>query len=312
MSDSALRIITRKSPLAMWQACHVRDNLQKIHPTVEIRILGISTEADRFLDSTLASLGGKGAFVKELEHALLTGHADIAVHSMKDVTVELPDSLMISAILARENPGDAFVSNLYASLEQMPAGAVVGTSSLRRQCQIRTLRPDLVVKDIRGNVGTRLNKLDDGVYDALVLANSGLIRLDLAARIRQQLDTELMLPAIGQGALGIEVRSDDTRTRDLITPLNDADTYLCVSAERMVNKRLNGGCHAPIAAYATRQGSSLFLSGLVGNPDGSEIIRASLHGPCEQSDILGDTLGNMLLDQGAGRILEQLRASPPA
>lgn len=309
MADTELRIITRKSPLAMWQACHVRDRLQQIHPALEIRILGISTEADRFLDSTLASLGGKGAFVKELEHALLEDRADIAVHSMKDVTVDLPDGLVISTILSRENPGDAFVSNDYPGLQQMPAGSIIGTSSLRRQCQLNLLRPDLVLKDIRGNVGTRLNKLDNGDYAALVLACSGLIRLGLTDRIRQQLDAEIMLPAIGQGALGIEVRSNDTRTRDLIAPLNDVDTHLCVSAERMVNKRLNGGCHAPVAAYATRQGGTLFLSGLVGNPNGSGMVRASLQGPCEQADILGDTLGRMLLEQGAEQILRQFRPS---
>lgn len=309
MSDSPLRIITRESPLAMWQACHVRDSLQKIHPALQIKIVGISTEADKFLDTNLASLGGKGAFVKELEQALLENHADIAVHSMKDVTVELPDGLDITAILARENAGDAFVSNHYISLQQMPAGASIGTSSLRRQCQIKSLRSDLVVKLIRGNVGTRLNKLDAGGYDALVLASSGLIRLGVQDRIRQQLGTDIMLPAIGQGALGIEVRSADMKIRNLIAPLNDEDSNRCVTAERMVNSRLNGGCYAPVAAYATRQGNTLSISGLVGNPDGSEIIRASLQGPYEQPEILGDRLGRMLLDQGAERILEQFRTS---
>ncbi len=308
MPVSSLRIITRESPLAMWQACHVRDQLQKIHPALEIRILGITTEADKFLDSTLASLGGKGAFVKELEHALLENHADIAVHSMKDVTVELPDQLDIAAILTRENPGDAFVSVNHASLEDLPIAAVVGTSSLRRQCQIKSLRPDLVIADIRGNVGTRLQKLDSGKYDALVLASSGLIRLGLAGRIRQQLDARIMLPAIGQGALGIEVRKNDLRTRELIAPLNDDTTRLCVMAERSVNKRLNGGCHAPVAAYATRLGDALSLSGLVGAPDGSEILRASVQGSCAQAEQLGEQLGQLLLDQGAGRILEQLRS----
>ncbi len=311
MPDTTLRIITRESPLAMWQACHVRDRLQQIHPALNIQILGITTEADKFLDSTLASLGGKGAFVKELEHALLHNHADIAVHSMKDVTVDLPDGLAISAILARENPGDAFVANKYESLQALPQGAVVGTSSLRRQCQIKLMRPDLVLRDIRGNVGTRLGKLDSGVYDALVLASSGLIRLGLEQRIRQQLGAEMMLPAIGQGALGIEVRSADTHTRELIAPLNDFDTNLCVSAERMVNKRLNGGCHAPVAAFATRLQDTVTLSGLVGHPDGSEVLRASVSGSYAQAEALGDLLGQMLLDQGAGRILEQLRLQLP-
>jgi len=308
MPVSSLRIITRESPLAMWQACHVRDQLQKIHPELEIRILGITTEADKFLDSTLASLGGKGAFVKELEHALLENHADIAVHSMKDVTVELPDQLDIAAILTRENPGDAFVSEKYASLDDLPTAAKVGTSSLRRECQIKSRRPDLVIADIRGNVGTRLQKLDSGNYDALVLASSGLIRLGLENRIRQQLDAGLMLPAIGQGALGVEVRSNDRRIRELIAPLNNETTQLCVMAERSVNKRLNGGCHAPVAAYATRQGDTLSISGLVGNPDGSEILRASVQGSCVQAEELGEQLGQLLLEQGAGRILEQLRS----
>ena len=308
MTDTPLRIITRESPLAMWQASHVRDCLQKIHQDLQIKILGITTDADKFLDSTLVSLGGKGAFVKELEQALLEGHADIAVHSMKDVTVDLPDGLDITAIMPRENPGDAFVSNQYASLQQLPTGASIGTSSLRRQCQIKALRPDLLIKLIRGNVGTRLNKLDAGGYDALVLASSGLIRLGLQDRIRQQLGADIMLPAIGQGALGIEVRSADMLTRNLIAPLNDTDTNLCVSAERIVNKRLNGGCHAPVAAYATRQANTLFINGLVGSPDGTEIIRASLQGPCEQADKLGDRLGQMLLDLGADRILKLLRS----
>jgi len=305
--SSALRIVTRESPLAMWQACHVRDSLKRIHSGLNVEVIGIKSEADKFLDASLARLGGKGAFVKELEQALLEQRADLAVHSMKDVTVDLPDTLRLSTILAREDPSDAFVSNSYSGLEEMPDGASIGTSSLRRQCQIRARRPGLRVVDIRGNVGTRLRKLDDGGYDALVLASAGLIRLGLGDRITSQLGTDVMLPAIGQGALGIEVRSMDHDTQRLVSPLNDGDTYQCVTAERMVNRRLNGGCHAPIAAYARMDNHNLTVSALVGNLDGTEIIRADIEGPSRDAERLGDRLGRILLDKGAGRILEQLR-----
>lgn len=307
MTAPVLRIITRESPLAMWQAEHVRDQLRRFHPSLDVRIIGTTTEADRFLESKLSSLGGKGAFVKELEHALLREQADIAVHSMKDVPVDLPEGLEIGAILQREDPGDAFVSNQHATLADLPAGAVVGTSSLRRRCQLQALRPDLVIRDIRGNVGSRLNKLDSGAFDALVLACSGLLRLGLADRIRERIGHEVMLPAIGQGALGIELRVDDQRTHDWIAPLNHETTRLCVSAERAVNKQLDGGCHAPVAAYATCNAGSLALAALVGNPDGSELLRASLQGPDHAAEQLGNELGRELLGRGAGRILSQLK-----
>lgn len=306
MPNSSLRIVTRKSPLAMWQAHHVRDGLLRVHPHLQVEILGINTEADRFLDSTLTSLGGKGAFVKELEQALLENHADLAVHSIKDLAVDLPDRLILAAILQRENPGDAFVSNNHQTLDSLPEGSRIGTSSLRRQCQIKSYRPDLRVVDIRGNVGTRLQKLDEGRFDALILASAGLARLGLENRITHELTREIMLPAIGQGALGIEVRADDAVTMELVSPLNDRDSAACVRAERAVNRRLNGGCHAPVAAFAVSDEQNISLSALVGTLDGSEIIRSCLGGPVGQADEVGDKVGMMLLEQGAGRILEGL------
>lgn len=307
MTAPVLRIITRESPLAMWQAQYVRDRLQHFHPALDVQIIGTTTEADRFLESKLSSLGGKGAFVKELEHALLREQADIAVHSMKDVPVHLPDGLQIGAILQREDPGDAFVSNHHARLADLPAGAIIGTSSLRRRCQLQALRPDLVIRDIRGNVGSRLNKLDTGAFDALVLACSGLSRLGLADRIRERIAHEVMLPAIGQGALGIEVRVQDARTHEWIAPLNDETTRICVTAERAVNEQLDGGCHAPVAAYATRNAGQLALAALVGDPDGTELIRGSLQGPDSAAERLGTELGRELLARGAARILSQLK-----
>jgi hydroxymethylbilane synthase len=226
---------------------------------------------------------------------------------MKDVTVDLPDNLAIAAMLVREDPSDAFVSNQYKALDELPQGSTVGTSSLRRQCQLKAYRPDLNIKDIRGNVGTRLNKLDSGEYDALVLACSGLVRLNLGERIRQRLDNEIMLPAIGQGALGIEIRCDDADTHRLISVLNDEDTYLCVSAERRINQLLGGGCHAPIAAHAIRDKDSIAISALVGRLDGTDIIRAGLTGPIDQPEQLGEKVGRILQDNGAGRILDDLR-----
>lgn len=308
MNNSTLRIITRESPLAMWQAEHVQDSLSRFFPELDIHILGISTEADRFLDQTLDKLGGKGAFVKELEQALLEGRADLAVHSMKDVVVTLPEGLELEVILERASPGDAFVSNRYTHLDQLPPGSVIGTSSLRRQCQLKYCYPALEIKSIRGNVGTRLQKLDAGDFDALVLATAGLSRLGLEQRITHEISHEVMLPAIGQGALGIEIRSDDQRTRDIISRLNHVDSNDCVTAERMLNKRLNGGCHAPIAAYAVKNGDQISLSALVGAVDGSSLITASTSGPAVDAGDLGDRLGQELLERGAEQLLQPYRS----
>jgi hydroxymethylbilane synthase len=306
MTKSRLRIVTRKSPLALWQANHVRDRLLDLHAGLVVEVIGVRTEADRFQNKSLASMGGKGAFVKELEDALLSGRGDIAVHSMKDVTVDMPEELELPVILKRGNPGDALVSNRYDSLEALPDGANVGTSSLRRRCQIKHARPDLNVRDIRGNVGTRLRKLDEGQYDALVLATSGLTRLQLEDRIRSRLVPEQLLPAIGQGALGIETRRNDSEVLSLLAGLNDEETRVCVSAERAVSRRLNGGCLAPVAGYATMQDGQVYITALVGRPDGTELVRETISGPVDQAEGLGEELGRRLLAQGADRILEEI------
>ena len=311
MPESPLRIVTRESPLALWQANHVRDRLRQLHPGLAVEVIGVSTEADRFLDRSLASMGGKGAFIKELEQALLSGRADLAVHSMKDVTVDMPEGLALPVILRREDPGDAFVSNHHASLAELPAGARVGTSSLRRRCQIMHARPDLDVRDIRGNVGTRLRKLDEGSYDALVLAASGLRRLALEARITARLDTEQLLPAIGQGALGLETRGGDADVLSLLQPLDDEETHVCVSAERAVSRRLNGGCLAPVAGFAELRGERLHITALVGRPDGTELIRDAVSGTAAGAEDLGAELGERLLQRGADRILRDIMGHDP-
>lgn len=312
MPESPLRIVTRKSPLALWQANHVHERLRRLHPGLAVEVIGVSTEADRFQDRALASMGGKGAFIKELEQALLSERADLAVHSMKDVTVEMPEELALPVILRREDPGDAFVSNHYATLEDLPAGARVGTSSLRRRCQIMHARADLDVCDIRGNVGTRLRKLDEGSYDALVLAASGLRRLALEARITVRLETEQLLPAIGQGALGIETRRGDADVQSLLRPLDDEETHICVSAERAVSRRLNGGCLAPVAGFAELRGDEVHIIALVGRPDGTELIRDAVSGPAVEAEALGVALAESLLQRGADRILRDIMGHDPA
>ncbi|WP_078117856.1 hydroxymethylbilane synthase [Thiosocius teredinicola] len=308
MSEAPIRIATRKSPLAMWQAEHVADALRKAHPGLEVELLGMSTQGDKILDTPLAKIGGKGLFVKELEQRMLEGDADIAVHSMKDVPVELPDGLHLAVILEREDPRDAFVSNHHASLVALPEGARVGTSSLRRQCQLADQRPDLEIIPLRGNVNTRLKKLDDGEYDAIILAAAGLLRLGLAERIRSFIDTEHSLPAIGQGAIGIECRSDDDRINSLLAPLHHAPTAARVRAERAMNHRLEGGCQVPIGGHATLDGDQLFLRGLVGTVDGSEIVRAEITGPEADAEQLGTALAEELLAHGAAKILAELYA----
>ena len=304
--SNTIRIATRKSPLAMWQAEHVADALRSAHPGLEVEILGMSTQGDKILDTPLAKIGGKGLFVKELEARMLEGDADIAVHSMKDVPVDLPDGLHLAVIMAREDPRDAFVSNDYAALDELPEGAVVGTSSLRRQCQLADRRPDLEIKPLRGNVNTRLRKLDEGEYDAVILAAAGLIRLGFGARIRNPIDPADSLPAIGQGAVGIECRSDDPRVNELLAPLHHADTATRVQAERAMNARLEGGCQVPIGGHAVLEDDQLWLRGLVGTVDGNEIIRGEIRGPREEATRLGTALAEELLEHGAARILEAL------
>lgn len=306
MSTDLIRIATRKSPLAMWQAEHVAAALKAAHPGVRVELLGMSTQGDKILDTPLAKIGGKGLFVKELEQGMLDGSADIAVHSMKDVPVDLPDGLHLPVIMEREDPRDAFVSNTYSGLEDLPQGARVGTSSLRRQSQVMARRPDLKMLPLRGNVNTRLRKLDEGDYDAIILAAAGLIRLKFGDRIRAFVEPEHSLPAIGQGAVGIECRIDDARVNDLIAPLHDADTGSRVRAERAMNNRLEGGCQVPIAGHAILEGDDLWLRGLVGSVDGRRIIRDEIRGHREHAKALGETLAEHLLAAGAADILKEL------
>jgi hydroxymethylbilane synthase len=300
-----LRIATRKSPLAVWQAEHVASELRRLHPGLEVELVTMTTQGDRILDAPLARIGGKGLFVKELEVAMLEDRADIAVHSVKDVPMELPENLILPVILEREDPLDAFVSNDYGHLDELPEGARVGSSSLRRQCQLRARRPDLVVTDLRGNVNTRLAKLDAGEYQAILLAAAGLKRLGFDHRIRTRLAPELSLPAVGQGAIAIECREGDAEVMTLIAGLDHADTSTRVRSERAFNRRLEGGCQVPLAAHALLEGDRLHLRGLVGAVDGSRILQAEVRGPREQGVDLGVSLAEDLLAQGAGELLAQ-------
>ena len=305
MSNS-IRIATRKSPLALWQAEHVTARLKALYPDLTVEIIGMTTKGDQLLDSPLSKVGGKGLFVKELEQGMLADEADIAVHSMKDVPVEFPEGLHLAVIMERENPYDAFVSNTYASLAELPEGACVGTSSLRRQCQLADRRPDLRIEPLRGNVNTRLAKLDAGEYDAIILAAAGLIRLGFESRIRDCIAPVDSLPAIGQGAIGIECRIDDARVQQLIAPLADRDTTDRVLAERAMNARLNGGCQVPIGGHAVLDGDLLTLTGLVGTTDGSRILRAEASGPRAEAEAIGMRVAEDLLEQGADAILSAL------
>lgn len=298
-----IRIATRKSALALWQAEFVKAELLKHHPELTVELVPMSTQGDKILDTPLAKIGGKGLFVKELETAMLEDRADIAVHSMKDVPVEFPDGLMLSTICEREDPRDAFVSNQFRAIAELPPGAVVGTSSLRRQCQLKALRPDLQVRDLRGNVNTRLAKLDNGEFAAIILAAAGLLRLGFAERIAGYLPVEQSLPANGQGAVGIECRTSDQRVQALLAPLEHSVTRNCVLAERAMNRRLQGGCQVPIGAFATQHGEQITLRGLVGSLDGSEIIRDQVQGPASSAEALGLQLAERLLAAGAGKIL---------
>lgn len=302
---SSLRIATRKSPLALWQADYVKSRLQALHPNLEVELVGFTTRGDKILDTPLAKVGGKGLFVKELEVALLEERADIAVHSMKDVPMDFPEGLGLPVICERENPTDAFVSNHFESLESLPSGSRVGTSSLRRQTQLRERFPDLDILELRGNVNTRLAKLDNGDYDAIILATAGLVRLEMADRIRQKIAPEQSLPAGGQGAVGIECRLNDHRVTELLKPLHHLPTAHCVLAERAMNRHLQGGCQVPIACYAILQGEDqLWLRGLVGSPDGQQVIRDDVVGAVGDAEALGVTLAEKLLSQGAGAILQ--------
>ena len=312
MLDKILRIATRQSPLALWQAQYVQQRLMACHPGLRVELVPMVTRGDIILDTPLAKVGGKGLFVKELELAMLENRADIAVHSMKDVPVEFPQGLGLVTICEREDPLDAFVSNQYATLDALPQGAIVGTSSLRRQCQLAALRPDLEIRSLRGNVGTRLSKLDAGDYDAIILAAAGLKRLGLQDRIRYAIPAEVSLPAVGQGAVGIECRLDDEQTIMLLAALNDDDTATRVKAERAMNTRLEGGCQVPIGSYAVLEGDNIWLRGLVGSPDGKSMIRGERRGPRAQAEQLGISLADELLSNGAREILHDVyQGNPP-
>ncbi|MDV2859425.1 hydroxymethylbilane synthase [Psychrobacter sp. CAM01] len=331
---TTLNIATRQSPLALWQAEHIRDRLLALYPEMTINLLKIVTKGDKILDTPLAKIGGKGLFVKELEQALYNRDADIAVHSLKDVPMQLPEGLTLGVYCKRAAPTDAFVSNTYDSIDALPQGAIVGTSSLRRQCQIKAYRPDLQIKTLRGNVGTRLSKLDAGEYDAIILATSGLQRIELDERIRGELDIDACLPAVGQGALAIECREGDDAVLQLLAPLNDNKARIRLIAERALNRHLEGGCQVPIAAYAVLQmadeteddrakntengnnddGNILWLRGRVGQADGSELLKAekriTLTGSQDEQEAQANQLGidvaDMLLADGAGAILSAI------
>jgi hydroxymethylbilane synthase len=299
-----IRIATRKSALALWQAEHVKARLEQAHPGLKVSLVPMVSRGDKLLDAPLAKIGGKGLFVKELETALLDNQADIAVHSMKDVPMDFPEGLGLYCICEREDPRDAFVSNAFDSLETLPVGSVVGTSSLRRQTQLLARRPDLKIQFLRGNVNTRLAKLDAGEYDAIILAAAGLIRLGFESRIRSSISVEDSLPAGGQGAVGIECRSADVEIHALLAPLHHHDTAVRVTAERALNKHLNGGCQVPIACYAVLEGEQLWLRGLVGQPDGNMLLRAESRAPAVDAEPLGVRVAEALLEQGAAAILQ--------
>lgn len=303
MSIREIRIATRKSALALWQAEYVKACLEQAHPGLLVSLVPMVSRGDKLLDAPLAKIGGKGLFVKELETALLENEADIAVHSMKDVPMDFPEGLGLFCICEREDPRDAFVSNTFASLDELPAGSVVGTSSLRRQAQLLALRPDLTIHFLRGNVNTRLAKLDAGEYDAIILAAAGLIRLGFGSRIRASISVEASLPAGGQGAVGIECRSADAEIHALLAPLHHRETALRVTAERALNKHLNGGCQVPIACYALLEDEQLWLRGLVGQPDGGLLLRAEGRAPAADAETLGVQVAEALLAQGANAIL---------
>jgi hydroxymethylbilane synthase len=301
-----LVIASRESALAMWQAEHIRDRLRALYPQTEVSILGMTTQGDQILNVTLSKIGGKGLFVKELETALENGSADIAVHSLKDVPMHLPEGFVLGCIGKREDPRDAFVSNHHANLEALPAGSIVGTSSLRRESQLRARFPHLKIEPLRGNVQTRLRKLDEGQYAAIILAAAGLKRLGLGERIRAFISSEESLPAVGQGALGIEIRADRPELEALLKPLHDAETAACVFAERAMSRALAGSCQVPLGGFAEVQGDKLRMRGFVASPDGSKMLRAEQIGSVAEPEVLGSAIADALLKQGAGAILASL------
>lgn len=306
VTSHKLVIATRKSALAIWQANHVKSRLEKLHRGLQVELLGMTTQGDKILDVPLAKIGGKGLFVKELEQALLDGRADLAVHSIKDVPMAFPKGLTLPIIMERETPTDAFVSNGYANLDACPERAIVGTSSLRRQAQLAARYPHIRIRSLRGNVNTRLKKLDAGEYDAIILASAGLQRLGFSDRIRQELTPEQCLPAVGQGALGLECRADDSRVQAMLEPLLDLNSAICVRAERAMNKQLQGGCQVPIAGYAELIDNRLQLRGLVAGTDGKTLLTSQMQGSAKLPEALGIAVAEDLLAQGAGEILSQI------
>lgn len=301
-----IRIATRKSPLALWQANYVKQQLLATHNNLTVELIPMVTQGDVLLDSPLSKIGGKGLFVKQLEQAMLNNDADIAVHSIKDIPVQFPEGLILATICQRDEVRDAFISNKYNSLDELPKGAIIGTSSLRRQCQLRAKYPHIQIKDLRGNVSTRLAKLDEHQYDAIILAAVGLKRLALDNRIKQLIDTDLILPAVGQGAIGIEARTNDQVILDLLAPLDDKNSRICIQAERAMNQQLQGGCQVPIACYSQLKNNTLSIQGLVGRTDGREIIKSQIQGNADQFEQLGHSLAEQLLNQGAKKILKEL------
>ncbi len=302
--NKTLKIATRKSPLALWQAEHVKARLEAQHPALNVELVKMTTKGDQILNSPLSKIGGKGLFIKELEIGMMEGEADIAVHSMKDVPYEIPQGFELGAVLQRENPFDAFVSNNFNSIDELPQNAKVGTCSMRRIVQLKAIRPDLEILDLRGNVNTRLKKLDDGEYDAIILACAGLIRLGFEDRIKQQIPQEQSIPAVGQGAVGIEIRANDNEIMDIIKPLIDTQTTYRVTAERAMNARLEGGCSVPIAGFSTIDGEQITLTGLVGNVDTGVILKEQVSGNVSQAEQLGVKLADLLISLGAKEILK--------
>ena len=310
MSESII-IATRESPLALWQAEHVQALLRERYPEKDVKLLGMTTKGDQILDKTLSKIGGKGLFVKELEVAMQEGSAHLAVHSLKDVPMELPEGFVLAAVSSREDPRDAFVSPRYETLESMPAGSVVGTASLRRELMLRSKFPHLVVKPVRGNVGTRLRKLDSGEYDALIMASAGLKRLGLEERIREIISDEISLPSPGQGALGLECLADDEKTREAVAFINDEQTRACCLAERAVSRALGGSCQVPLAAYATIADSTMRLRALIGDHTTGELVATEQTGPWTEYERLASEAVEALLKQGARRYIEKLLTNQP-